>query len=270
MSDRVFAFLLYFGELLVLTLGTAVICGFAVRLCAYLFAKLSGSGSGAVFDITAVVGTPVHELGHAAMCVIFGHKIQRVKLWSPFAKNGVYGYVEHSYNRKNPWAVLGNLPIALGPIFSGLGVTVLTLWLCFPVQWGTYLSSSQALLTAGASPERITEGVLSLLASLPSAFAHDWLRALLGLLVILSVSLHISLSWQDIKGAASALPIYFIMLLVFGIVTWLAGIGIPIASALWLWNLRMLSLFCVVIAFSAVWVAVALVIWLVRLVIGWF
>ena len=43
-----------------------------------------------------------------------------------------YGYVEHSYNPRNLWARLGNLFIGIGPIFSGLGVVVLLLWLCFP------------------------------------------------------------------------------------------------------------------------------------------
>ena len=270
MSDRVFAFLLYYGELLLLTLGSLVVCGFAVRLCAYLFARLTGSRSGAVFDITAVVGTPVHELGHAAMCVIFGHRITRVKLWSPFSDDGTYGYVEHSYNRRNPWAVLGNLPIALGPIFSGLGVTVLVLWLCFPAQWGAYLASSQALVATELSPETLAGGMLSLISSLPSAFAHNWLRALIGLTVILSVALHISLSWQDVKGAASALPIYLLMVSVFGLATWLLGVSGTVLSALRLLNLRLLSLFCVVLAFCLVWVLIALILRLVKTVIGWF
>ena len=270
MSDRVFAFLLYYGELLLLTLGSLVVCGFAVRLCAYLFARLTGSRSGAVFDLTAVLGTPVYELGHAAMCVIFGHKITRIKLWSPFSEDGAYGYVEHRYNRKNPWAVFGNLPIALGPIFSGLGVTVLVLWLCFPTQWSMYLTSSQALVATELSPEALLGGMLSLITTLPSAFAHDWLRALLGLAVLLSVALHISLSWQDIKGAVSALPIYLIMLLVFGLATWLLGASGGILSGLRLLNLRLLSLFCVVLAFCLVWVLIALTVRLVKTVIGWF
>ena len=64
-------FFKYYGMILLLTLGTIVLCGLAVRLCAAAFARLMGSPSGAVFDITAVIGTPVHELGHAMMCPIF-------------------------------------------------------------------------------------------------------------------------------------------------------------------------------------------------------
>lgn len=270
MSNIVFDFLLYMGRLLVLTLGTLIACGFAVRLCSRAFSALMGSGSGTVFDITAVIGTPIHELGHALMCPLFGHKIGKVKLWSPTAQNGVYGYVEHSYNRKNPWAQLGNLFIGVGPIFSGLGVVVLMLWLCFPAQWSDYLTASRALVAEGASVSEIASGVLSLFCAIPPAFSADWLRCLLGLIVILPVSLHISLSWADVKGSVGAFPVYLLMLLVFALVTYFAGVGAAIVSGLWLFNLRVMSLFCVVIAFAAVWVVIALIVRLVRMLIRCF
>ena len=113
--------------LILLTLGIPTACGLFVHLCAVVFRKLIGRGAGGVFDATALLGTPVHELGHAAMCLLFGHKITRMKLWSPGGRGGLYGYVEHSYHRKNPWAQMGNLFIGMGPLFSGLGVVVLAL-----------------------------------------------------------------------------------------------------------------------------------------------
>ncbi len=263
-------FLYYFGRLILLTLGTVTVCGLGVRLCSRLFANLSGSGSGAVFDVTSIIGTPIHELGHAMMCPLFGHRITRIKLWSPNAENGVYGFVEHSYNRRNPWAKFGNLPIGLGPIFSGLGVVVLMLWLCFPAQWSEYLSLSRTLLAEGTTVAEIAKGIFSLLCALPSAFADDWLRSLLGLLVILPVSLHITLSWEDVKGSVGAIPMYLLMMLVFALTTYLFGVGVRVTEGLWLFNLRLLSLFGVVLAFAAIWVVIALLIRLVRIVVRWF
>ena len=73
-------FILYFLQMAVLSLGVIVLCGFAVRLCAKLFSALIGSASDSIFDITAIIGTPIHELGHAIMCPLFGHKIQKIKL----------------------------------------------------------------------------------------------------------------------------------------------------------------------------------------------
>lgn len=270
MNPIVWNYVSYFLKLLLLTLGTVAVCGFAVRLCAMLFSKLLGHGGGTVFDITSVIGTPVHELGHAAMCLLFCHRITDICLWSPTAKNGVYGYVEHSYNRKNAWARLGSLFIGVGPIFSGLGVTVLALWLCFPNQWENYLTVTRTLSADGTTAKDLADGIFSLFRSLPAVFGSDWLRATLGLIVILPVSLHISLSWADVKGSASAMPFYLAITALFALVTLLLRLDGTITSWLWLLNLRVLSLFCLVIAFAAVWVAIGLLIRLVRLIISWF
>lgn len=263
-------FILYVLKLLLLTLGIFVLCGFAVRLCARLFSSLVGHGSGKVFDVTSVIGTPIHELGHAMMCPLFAHKITHIQLWSSRSQNGVYGFVEHTYNPKNPWARLGNLFIGLGPIFSGLGIVVLTLWLCFSAQWEEYLATSQSLVKAGAEPSVLIKEVFSLLCALPAALSATPVRAILGIFVILAVSLHVSLSSADVKGSLGALPVYLLMLLVFATATFLAKVNSAIITALELWNLRLLSLFCVVIAFAAVWVLIALTVKLIRALIRWF
>ena len=263
-------FFLYLLQILGLTLGVIVFCGFAVRFFSLAFARISGTGSGDIFDITSIIGTPVHELGHALMCLLFGHKIKRIQLWSPTHTNGVYGFVEHSYNRKNPWARLGSLFIGVGPIFSGLAVTVLVLSLCFPNQWNDYLLNSRQLLAGAPSIKEILAEICSLLWSMFTGFSQNWVRSLIGLLIILPVSLHITLSWQDIKAAAGALPLYLLLAAIFCGITTLLGASSVIVGQLWLLNLRALSLFFVVLAFSAVWVLLALLVRFVRLVISWF
>ena len=257
----------YTFELLVLTLGVLVACGFAVRLCSRLVIRLMGRGSVAIFQTTAAIGTPVHESGHAIMCFLFGHRITDMKLWIPGSQNGVYGYVMHSYSRRNLWSRLGNLFIGFGPIFSGLAVVVLALWLCFPAQWGEYLALSNALVAQNTTMQNILEGVFSLLSSLPAAFSENWWRSLIGILLILPVSLHISLSWMDVKNSLSALPIYVLLVLVFAVVTTLLGLPLAILSGLRLFNLRLLSLFSLVVIFAAVWVAIAAIVWLTKLLV---
>ena len=85
--------------------------------------------------------------------------------------------------------------------------------------------------------------------------------------MILPVSLHISLSGTDVKGSLGAIPYYLLLVLLFSTVTFLLDFHSPISSAMYLWNLRLLSLFCLVIAFSAVWVVLALLIRMIRIVI---
>lgn len=67
----------------------------------------------------AWLGTPVHELGHALFCIIFLHKITEISFFKPDPLTGRLGYVSHTWNRANPWAVLGNFFIGIGPVLLG-------------------------------------------------------------------------------------------------------------------------------------------------------
>jgi hypothetical protein len=132
-------------------------------------------------------GVVIHELSHAVFCLIFGHKIQEMKLFSP-EDDGTLGYVNHRYNPKNPYHQIGNFFIGTGPIWGG----VLMVWL-----------TSYFLLP---------EGVLNLKNSLPDTgklffntlisleFWTNW-QSYLWLYIVITISSHITLSAPDIKGA---------------------------------------------------------------------
>ena len=127
---------------LLFTVGVVVLTGFTVAVTKRLLLKCCGSGAYCVEVVTGVIGTPIHETGHALMCLIFGHHINKMVLWQPRDPKGVLGYVSHSYNKKNLWHVLGNLFIGLGPIFSGLLVTLLMMFIGFGDAIGIYLDAS--------------------------------------------------------------------------------------------------------------------------------
>ena len=57
--------------------GAILICGFIVWLCQKLFMKLLGRSGYRVFIATSLIGTPIHELGHAAMCLLCGWSVRR-------------------------------------------------------------------------------------------------------------------------------------------------------------------------------------------------
>lgn len=273
MNEVILGVLRYLCTLLLQTLGIVTVCGLAVNACSNAFARLLGLGSGAFFDVTAVLGTPVHELGHAMMCPLFGHRIRSVRLWNPCKTGGVYGYVEHTYNPKNLWARLGNLFIGIGPIFSGMGVVVLTLWLCFPTLWSEYLRASLLSAEQGELAVMLPllgENILALFVGIFRAFSENIWRSCVGLLLLLSVSLHISLSRQDIKSGLSALPLYLVLTVLFGLLTYGIGLNEAIVHWLKLWNLRALTLFCVVIACSVLWVMLALLFRAGKKFVSWF
>lgn len=258
---------LYLLALIGLTLGLPYACGLLIWLCSRLFSRLVGRHAWIILDITSVIGTPVHELGHALMCLPFFHRITKIRLWKPHPSDGLYGYVEHTYKKRNPWARLGNLFIGLGPLFSGFGVVVLVLQLCFPALRQDYLTHTGELVYAGSVPVReLFAGVFALFRGLPAAFRDNWLRSLIGLLIILSVCLHITLSWADVKNSFSALPVYLVLLVLFSLPTYfIPNAQTAILNGLALFNVRLSALFGLCICFALCWVALGLVVRLIRL-----
>ena len=258
-------YLIYIGQLLGLTLGVMAVCGLVAWFARQVFMFLVGDSATPVFYASSVVGTPVHELGHALMCIPFAHRITDMKLLQfPKGRSRTLGYVEHTHNRKNLWAVFGDLFISFGPIFSGLGVMVLVLTLCFPNQWQAYLDTSREMVASGAGVREMFSGGFSLLFSLFERFEEDALRSVIGMLIILSVSQHITLSFADLKGCFKALLMYTGIVAIFAAITMLLGLQGGIVDGLMRFNLPILSIFCITIAFSLVWIAIALLVYLWR------
>lgn len=259
-------FLFYFLQLAGLTLGPLAIFGLAVWGCSKLFSRLIGRRAWLIMDVTSIVGTPVHELGHAIMCLPFCHRITRIRLWKPHPKDGFYGYVEHTFVKKNPWARLGNLFIGLGPLFSGLGVVALTMHFCFPAPWQAYLAHTAELVYAGSFPAgHLTKGFLTLFCDLPAAFRADPWRSAVGLLLILAVCLHITLSWMDLKNSLSAIPLYLALLALFAAVTFFViPVHAAISETLVLFALRLSALFGLVLCFALCWVLLGATVRLIR------
>ena len=48
-----------------------------------------------LYILLTAPGVAVHELGHALFCIIFRHKIEDMKLFSP-EEDGTLGYVSHT------------------------------------------------------------------------------------------------------------------------------------------------------------------------------
>ena len=82
--------------------------------------------------LVAWLGTPIHELGHALFCVIFMHKIVEIEFFKPDPLTGTLGYVYHKWNRSNPWQVLGNFFIGIGPVILGCVVLFVTFYFLIP------------------------------------------------------------------------------------------------------------------------------------------
>lgn len=257
------------------TLGPTLLCGLMVYLCCTLFVRMLGGGVGRGVVIgTSIIGTPIHELGHAVMCLLFGHRITEIRLWQPSAPGGNLGYVTHSYHKRNPYHILGNLFIGIGPIFSGLAVLTLTLFLAFPSALSSYMDAAETLVSQGESSFVVFfEGLKMLPEAMGDALTSDtvplWGR-IIGVVVLLSVALHIELSPADIKGALGAIPLYLVLILLLTLVTGLLGSEAmdAVTAALAMFSAVMTSLFTIVIVVCLAELIIALPVWVLRLVLG--
>ncbi|MFC1860807.1 hypothetical protein ACFLYL_00800 [Chloroflexota bacterium] len=119
--------LVFIKELILATLyqmtslfGGIVIFGLAIHVLSQLTFKAleRAFGRNGVY-LVAWLGTPIHEASHALFCLIFFHKIIEIRFFRPDPVTGTLGYVQHTWNRKNPWQVLGNLFIGIGPVILG-------------------------------------------------------------------------------------------------------------------------------------------------------
>ena len=124
------SFLIFIKDLLLATLAQMAslflgifIFGLLIQFISQLSFKSLGNafGPGGTY-LVAWLGTPVHELGHALFCLIFGHKIEEIRFFKPDKDTGTLGFVYHTWNPKNPWHVLGNFFIGIGPVVLGCAV----------------------------------------------------------------------------------------------------------------------------------------------------
>lgn len=269
------SYILFFLGALWYTLGAVVVCGLCVSLFRTLFVRLMGDGAGrGVVMATSILGTPVHELGHAIMCLIFGHKITDMSLWQPTSYDGRLGYVTHAYHPRNMYHILGNLFIGIGPIFSGLGVLTLAFWLGFPETFSEYMATASDMASEG---ENFFALLLEGLKMLPEFFKELiggtesplWGR-IIALVVILAVAQHISLSPEDIKGSLTAIPLYVGAILILSVVCGLLGEAAmdTVSGGLAKFSAYLTSLFVIVLVSAFLQLLIALPVWGARMLFG--
>jgi hypothetical protein len=182
---------------------------FLARNTRRVYAKSTGPWLDIV--VTGWIGTPVHEIGHALFCLIFFHRIEKIKLFDPNPREGTMGYVVHSYNKKNLWQRIGNFFIGVGPVVFGALVLWLLMYLLLPemklllkaiekqaaIINALELSNWQVALSPLLESAKLTLNALSK----PENFSR-W-QFWLFVYYSLSIASHMELSLPDLKSALS-------------------------------------------------------------------
>ncbi len=230
------------------TLGQAVILvvplllfGWLIHLCSNFLEKSAVRllGLKAYLYLIAWPGTMIHELGHAIFCPFFGHRITDMRFFS-FSMRKNAGYVCHSYSGRNPYHLMGNFFISVGPLILGSVVIFFSLRFVagLPLSWSDMIEGGKSIAPAG----NLTGGLVQFFSFLQTMAAKiyksvDWTgwRTYLAAYLILSIGSGMTLSRQDISTASSGLGV--ILLVLFGMNLLLAvfGIAAPDAAPLVPW-----------------------------------
>jgi hypothetical protein len=271
--------LVFIKDLLVATLSQMAsllaglfIFGLLIQFVSQLtFKSLEKSfGSRGVY-LVAWLGTPIHELGHAFFCVIFRHRIEAISLFRPDPVTGTLGYVYHKWNPRNPWQVLGNFFIGVGPMVMGCAVLFALFYFLIPGSSGVRESISASV--GAISRESIVGGYFSVFGNATlaiikiifnTASLSHW-QFWLFLYLSICVAANIRLSWADFKGSLAGLGCIVLAFLVMNFILLLIGFsskdffGAAAASLGTVYSVLILALIMALIGFvlvyilSAVW-----------------
>lgn len=174
------------------------------------------------FLLTAWIGVPVHELGHAIMCLVFRHKIVATQFFPTDTSQGALGYVQHQYNQKSVYQRIGNFFIGIGPIISGITALILLMRYFVPKSYYLFNTNLEKTVTSTSiNLDMIQNMFLSTFFLLKSLFTMNNLLTpsfWLFLFIAICISAHIALSKPDIKGSIDGVIVMFILLFLFNII----------------------------------------------------
>jgi hypothetical protein len=145
--------------------------------------------------------------------------VSEFKLFSLKPKEGVLGYVNHSWNTKSLYQNLGNFFIGMGPIFSGTAALILGMYLFLPDSFAAF---SNYLTLDPRQPEpntlmNIFTFTVQLFKSIFSAENLVSLNFWIYFALAIGISSHIALSKEDLKGAGRGLVTIFAFILLINI-----------------------------------------------------
>lgn len=253
---------------LLFTVGVIVVFGFIIALCRRGFCNLLGSAGHKIILATGFIGTPIHELSHALMCLIFGHKIVEIKLFQLHSNDGTLGYVNHSYNPKNIYHQIGNFFIGIAPIVFGCAFLLLFMWIFIPETFASVFAQIATFRGSLADSSSLSQ-IFGLFGGILSAIFNGanlgnylwWIYIVLALMI----SSHMELSGADIKGSVVGLlvicGIYLVVDIIVGLIsqTALSAITGVLAS----FGMTIASFLLISVVFCLILIAIALIVKLI-------
>lgn len=217
------------GQIASLFLGVLAF-GLVINFISQLTFKSLGNSLGPKGTyLVAWLGTPIHELGHALFCLIFLHNIEEIRFFKPDQPTGTLGYVYHTWNPKNPWQVLGNFFIGIGPMVLGCGVLFGLFYFLIPNSgnaWNNIIANVSSLEKGSAIGAYLSVFRDSSLSIIKLIFTWSNLaqwQFWVFIYLSICVASNVRLSPADIKGSLSGLGCIIMPFLILNLILLLAG-----------------------------------------------
>ncbi len=208
-------FIVNYALQVLLTVGAIFAFGRLITIVNSFFYKQAGALGKAACYATGFIGTPIHELSHAFMCLVFGHKITDIKLFQIESADGTLGYVSHTYNPRNLYQRIGNLFIGVAPIIAGSALLSLLMWLLLPSfyqdlnQTVAGISTNVGFINSCTALFKTAFGIFT--------YIGTW-QFWVFILPAGMIALHMTLSKADLEGALSGVIFYLGLFLLTDIV----------------------------------------------------
>lgn len=266
------SFLSSFLQIIALSCLPPVLLGLAVWGCRQAYCFFAGSDSGKPLILAvSVLSTPLRELGHAAMAMLTFHRIEDFCFLNLYDPDGELGFVEHSYNPRNPVAVLGNFLYALGPMLMGLGTVLLVFLVCFHGVLPPFFEQIAALGESGTGFGAYAKAALSLIPQMFTAGKAGVFGRIVGCLLLLAICFCAHVTPGELLDGIGGFVVFSVLAaLSTGILLLFDDRVMRIAlSGFRSYATVMTALFLVVLLFSVAAVAIGFVFDVLRTLFNW-
>jgi len=170
------------------------------KLVDRVWAEILGKG----YRLFMAPGIIVHELSHAAGCLVTGATVTKLSLWE---RQG--GYVEHT-EPKLP--IIGQAIVSMAPIVGcGAAIWFSALWFAGDVPMGKFLLPGDIVFTPEGIGGFVTDTLLALKGALYSFYMADFADPRTYLFLYLSLTFLIALGPSETDFKNAALGIGFIV-----------------------------------------------------------
>lgn len=183
-----------------------------------IFDKLRDSSKSWIYILSGIVGTPIHELSHLIVDKLFLHKITGLALYRPIKcrKDGVMGYVNTSYNPNSMYQTIGTFFGGIAPLIGGSISLILLMKFLLPE---VFINFKIVNFDSMNFLEIFKQLVLNTTETIKSLFQNFESKGnlIIFLLLTFSITLHMTLSKEDVKSAFKGFVFFEIVSIIISI-----------------------------------------------------